>query len=187
VTFNGYSGTLLYVSSTQINVTVPYEITGAASANIVVTYQGAQSSPIAQPVAAAALGLFTDNSTGSGQAAVVNQNYTYNTPATPAPEGSYISVYATGAGQTSPSSTDGEVSSTTSLLPLALQQYVTATIGGKAANVTFAGAAPGYVTGVVQFNIQVPTGVTGSALPIVISINGPGASQSQTGATVAVQ
>ncbi len=187
VTFNGYSGTLLYVSSTQINVTVPYEVAGSATASIVVYYSGAQSSPITQPVAAAALGLFTDNATGSGQAAVVNQNYTYNTPATPVPQGSYISVYATGAGQTTPASTDGEVSPTLSLLPLVLQQYVTATIGGKPAAVTFAGAAPGYVTGVVQFNIQVPSGVTGSALPILVTINGPSGVQSQANATVAVQ
>jgi trimeric autotransporter adhesin len=187
VTFNGFSGTLLYVSSTQINVTVPYEITGAPSATIVVTYQNVQSAPITQPVAAASLGIFTDNATGMGQAAVINQNYTYNTAATPAPEGSYISVYATGGGQTTPASTDGEVSSTLGLLPLVLQQYVTATIGGKPATVAFAGAAPGDVTGVVQFNIQVPTGVSGSALPLVITINGPASTQSQTGATVAVQ
>jgi uncharacterized protein (TIGR03437 family) len=184
VTFNGNPGTLLYVSSTQINVTVPYEIAGATSASIVVSYQGVQSSPITQPVAATSLGLFTDNASGSGQAAVLNQNYTYNTAATPATQGSFISVYATGGGQTNPASTDGEVSPTTSLLPLILQSSATATIGGKPATVTFAGAAPGYVTGVVQFNIQVPIGVSGSALPIVVSVNG---SQSQTGATVAVQ
>jgi len=184
VTFNGISGTLLYVSSTQINVTVPYEISTSATASIVVTYQGVQSSPISQPVAATSPGLFTDNSSGSGQAAVVNQNYTYNTPATPASQGSYISVYATGGGQTNPTSSDGEVSPTTSLLPLVLQGSVTATIGGKPATVTFVGAAPGYVTGVVQLNIQVPTGVTGTALPILVTINGL---QSQAGATVAVQ
>jgi uncharacterized protein (TIGR03437 family) len=64
---------------------------------------------------------------------------------------------------------------------------VTATIGGKAATVLFAGAAPGFVTGLVQLNIQVPTGVTGSALPIVVTINGPISTQSQATATVAVQ
>lgn len=185
VTFNGFPGTLLYVSSTQINVTVPYEIAGSATAAIIVSYQAVQSTPITQPVAAASLGIFTNNATGSGQAAVVNQNFTYNTATTPAAQGSYISVYATGGGQTSPPSTDGEV--TPGALNLALQQYVSATIGGKPATVVYSGAAPGDVTGVVQFNIQVPTGVTGNSLPIVISIAGPVATQSQVGATVAVQ
>ncbi len=188
VTFDGFSGTLLYVSSTQINVTVPYEIAGRTSTAVVVTYQGVPSAAITQPVGLAALGLFTNNSTGSGQASVLNQNYSYNTPATPALQGSYISLYATGGGQTNPASTTGQVSPSNSLLYLALQQ-VTATIGGKAAPVVFAGAAPSFVTGVVQFNIQIPTGVSGSALPIVLSIsNGGGViSSSQSGATVAVQ
>ena len=187
VTFNGFSGTLLYVSSTQINVTVPYEIGSSTTVTIVVSYQGVPSSPITQQTGATSLGLFTDNSTGSGQAAAVNQDYTYNTPATPAPQGSYISVYATGGGQTVPASTDGEVSPTTSLLPLLLQQSIAATIGGKPATIVFAGAAPGDVTGVIQFNIQVPTGVSGSALPIVILRNGNPALSSQATATVAVQ
>jgi uncharacterized protein (TIGR03437 family) len=187
VTFDGFPGTLLYVSSTQINVTVPYEIAGRSSTTVIVTYQGTPSSGIVQPAGTASLGLFTNNATGSGQAAVINQNYTFNTSSAPAPQGSYISVYATGGGQTNPASTDGEVSPTTSLLPLVSQSVITATIGGKSAPVVFAGAAPGYVTGVVQFNIQVPTGVTGNALPIVVTINGSTLVQSQTTATVAVQ
>lgn len=185
VTFNGTYGTLLYVSSTQINVIVPYEVANSATASIIVFYQGVQSTAITEPVTVASLGIFTNNATGSGQAAVVNQNFTYNTATTPAAQGSYISVYATGGGQTSPASTDGEV--TPGALNLALQQYVSATIGGKPATVVYSGAAPGDVTGVVQFNIQVPTGVSGNSLPLVISIGGPVATQSQAGATVAVQ
>jgi uncharacterized protein (TIGR03437 family) len=193
VTFNGYPGTLIYVSSTQINVTVPYEIAGSTSATIIVSYQGVSSSPINQAVAPSSLGLFTNNEAGSGQVAALNPNSScagppcYNTAATPVLQGSYISVYGTGGGQTNPASTDGEVSPTASLLPLVLTSSVTATIGGKQATVLFAGAAPGEITGVVQFNIQVPTGVSGSALPIVVSINGATVVQSQAGATVAVQ
>jgi uncharacterized protein (TIGR03437 family) len=193
VTFSGYSGTLLYVSSTQINVIVPYEIAGAVSTGIIVTYQSAPSAPIIQPVGAASLGLFTNNQAGSGQVAALNPGSScpaapcYNTAATPALQGSYVSVYGTGGGQTNPPSSDGEVSPLASLLPLALQSNITATIGGKPAAVLFAGAAPGDVTGVVQLNIQVPTGVSGSALPIVVTINGPISTQSQATATVAVQ
>ena len=96
-------------------------------------------------------------------------------------------VYATGGGPTTPASFDGEVSPTASLLPLVLQSAVTATIAGRNAPVVFAGAAPGFVTGLVQFNIQVPPGTTGTKLPIVISINGAAVVQSQSGATVSVQ
>jgi uncharacterized protein (TIGR03437 family) len=61
---------------------------------------------------------------------------------------------------------------------------VTATIGGVPANVTFAGAAPGEVTGVIQVNIQVPSGVSGNALALIISIDG---TSTGGGPTVAVQ
>jgi uncharacterized protein (TIGR03437 family) len=185
VTFNGYPGTLLYVSATQINVTAPYEIAGQSSAFIVVTNQGVSSAAIAQPVGAASLGLFTSNATGTGQASILNQNYSVNSPSNPALQGSYISVYATGGGQTNPASVDGEVSPLSSLLPLGLASSVNAMIGGKAAPVLFAGAAPGDVTGVVQFNIQVPTGLTSGVVAIAVTINGTIVSQS--GATIAIQ
>ena len=189
VTFNGVPGTLIYVSSTQLDVVVPYEVAGSTSATIVVTYQNLQSAGIVQPVGAVSFGLSTNNQAGTGQVAALNPANScgappcYNTPATPVLQGSYISVYGTGGGQTNPASTDGEISSTATLLPLALEQSITATIGGKPATILFAGAAPGEITGVVQLNIQVPTGVSG-ILPILVTINGL---QSQAGATVAVQ
>jgi uncharacterized protein (TIGR03437 family) len=188
VTFSGVPGTLLYVSASQIDVVVPYEVAGRASTVMVVSYQGVPSSSMTLPVVSAALGLSTISQTGSGQAAALNQNYSLNGPSNPAPEGSYISLYGTGGGQTNPGSLDGEVSSLSTLLPLVLQPYVTATIGGKNAPVLFAGAAPGLITGVTQIDLQVPTGVTGPALPVVITITmGSTVIQSQSGVTVAVQ
>ena len=49
---------------------------------------------------------------------------------------------------------------------------VTATVGGKAATVQFAGLTPGFV-GLYQVNVQIPTGVTpGFAVPLVLMQNG---------------
>ena len=76
----------------------------------------------------------------------------------------------TGGGQTSPTSVTGSVTPTGTLYKL--PSNASATVGGQPAVVQFAGAAPGLVTGVVQFNILLPAGVTGDALPIVISIDG---------------
>ena len=45
VMFNNIPGTPIYVSATQINVTVPWEINGQPSANVVVTYNGNSSAP----------------------------------------------------------------------------------------------------------------------------------------------
>ena len=91
MTFSGFPGTLLYVSSSQINVTVPYEVAGMPSTLVVVNYNGGSSSGVTQPVGAASLGLFTADSTGSGQASVLNQNYTVNSPTNPASQASHIS------------------------------------------------------------------------------------------------
>lgn len=189
VSFNGTLGTLLYVSATQIDVVVPYEVASLPTTTVIVTYQDAPSAGLQLPVVSAALGLSTSNETGTGQAAALNLSgpNPYNSASTPAQAGTYISVYGTGGGQTNPASFDGEISPTTSLLPLALQPFVTATIGGQQATVQFAGAAPGEITGVTQFNILVPAGVSGPALPIVITINGSTVIQSQAGVTVAVQ
>jgi uncharacterized protein (TIGR03437 family) len=194
VMFDTVPGTPIYVSPTQINVIVPYDIAGRASTNVTVLYSGQTSAAISQSVANQAPGIFTDSSNGAGQASVLNQNGTLNGPSsgivigttnvstTPAAEGSIIAVYMTGGGQTSPASADGTVTPTNTLYNL--PGTVTATINGVPATVKFAGAAPGLVTGVIQVNLLVPTGISGSALPLAITING---STSLSGPTVAVQ
>ncbi|HLX42808.1 MAG TPA: hypothetical protein VKR43_05215 [Bryobacteraceae bacterium] len=200
VLFGTIPGTPIYVSATQINVIVPYEINGQTTTNVSVVYNTVQSAPIPQGVAPVAPGIFTMNATGAGQASVSNQNYSINgppggvtvggafIPTTPATQGSVIAVYMTGGGQTNPLSTTGSVSSLVTLMPLAgwtpTSGTVTASIGGVPAKVTFAGAAPGEVTGVIQVNVQVPTGVSGNALSLIIAINGV---STGGGPTIAVQ
>jgi uncharacterized protein (TIGR03437 family) len=194
VLFDTIAGTPIYVSPTQINVIVPYEIAGRSSTSITVTYVGQVSGAIPQTVGNQAPGIFTDSSTGVGQASVLNQNGTLNGPSsglvigtttlstTPAPQNSVISVYMTGGGQTNPASGDGTV--TPGGATLYKVANVQATINGVPATVQFAGDAPGLVTGVMQVNILVPTGVTGSALPLTITVNGVA---TPNGPTVAVQ
>ena len=47
--------------------------------------------------------------------------------------------------------------------------YPTATVGGVAAFVSFAGLAPGFI-GLYQVNVQVPQGVAaGNSVPVVLS------------------
>jgi uncharacterized protein (TIGR03437 family) len=52
---------------------------------------------------------------------------------------------------------------------------VSVTIGGQTATVSYQGAAPGFVAGVMQINAQVPMGVTpGPAVPVTISVGNTG-------------
>lgn len=178
VLFSNIPGTPLYVSAGQINVVVPYEIEGRATVDVVVEYQGTQSAPYSTSVAAAAPGLFTSNFTGSGQVIAINSDGTLNGTTgggfAPAAPGSVLVVYATGFGQTSPHSITGSVTPIpdTPTDFLKVPGTVTATIGGQNASVLFAGSAPGLVTGIVQLNIKVPSGVSGDDLPISVSVNG---------------
>ncbi len=160
---------------------MPYEVIGS-SAQVTVTYQGQTSSAVTVAVAPSAPGIFTLDSTGKGQAAVVNQNYSINGASTPAPIGSIISLYATGEGQTSPPGVDGKPDST----PLPTPNLpVNVTIGGVTVNnLSYVGGAPGEVAGLMQINVQIPPGVTpGNAVPVVVRV---GSASSQAGVTIAV-
>ena len=70
--------------------------------------------------------------------------------------GGYISLHATGEGQTSPAGIDGSVVTSTPVRPIL---PITATIDGIPAPVQYAGGVPGQVVGLMQVNLQIPDGV----------------------------
>ena len=61
---------------------------------------------------------------------------------------------------------------------------VTVTIGGKNAEVHYAGAAPYMVAGVIQINATVPTDIPAGNAEVVIKV---GSNSSQPGVTLAVK
>lgn len=183
VLFDGVAAPLLYVSATQVNAVVPYEMAGCTQTTLQIVYQGARSLGTALPCAAAAPGLFTFNATGTGQAAATNQDGTFNGPSSPALKGSYVTLYFTGGGQTNPPGATGSITGTTSLKWLA--QQVSVTVGGAPATVAFDGAAPTFIDGFLQLNIQLSNSTpSGNALPVVVKV---GVVPSPTSATLAVQ
>jgi uncharacterized protein (TIGR03437 family) len=186
VTFDGKPAPLLYTSANQTNLIVPYELAGKPSTVMQMTYAAAtgalQTSAWTLPVAAAAPGVFTLDATGTGQAAVVNQDGTINSATNPAARGSVISIYATGEGQTAPAGVTGTVTASNAPAPLL---PVTVKIAGIAAVVEYARSAPYQVAGVLQVNAVVPQGVApGQAVPVTVSAGGIA---SQAGVTIAVQ
>jgi len=174
VTFDGRAAPLIYTSANQTNLIVPYEVAGKTSTVMQVVYAAAagtlETAAWVLPVAASAPGVFTLDATGTGQAAVVNQDGSVNSAANPAALGSVISIYATGEGQTSPAGVTGGVTQSNTKTPLL---PVTVKIGGIAATVQYAGSAPDEVAGVLQVNAVVPQGVgPGSAVPVTVSVEG---------------
>ena len=103
---------------------------------------------------------------GSGQATVLNQNNSPNFGTSPAPRGSVIQIFATGAGDTTPQLMPGEPAPASGNPLILTNVQPTVTIGGQAAKVTFSGMAPGYV-GLWQINAEVPQNITpGPAVPL---------------------
>ncbi len=160
VTINGLSAPLLYASAGLINAQVPIE-TPAGPATVMVNNKVSATLTIA----AAAPGIFEIL---PGQAAAVNLNGTVNGPSTPVAAGGEIALYVTGLGAVNPAVADGAAASLTTLSYV--NTTVTATIGGQAARVIFAGLAPGYA-GLYQVNVLVPQLAAG-AYPIQISAGG---------------
>lgn len=169
VTFDGAAAPLLYGSGSQINAVVPFAVSGKSSTAMEVFVPGGGAFTVTLPVSAAAPAVFVTSA--SGQGAVLNGNLSVNSPANPASRGSYISIYATGAGLLAPSVADGTIV-TAANLPLSIAP-ISVSIGGQPATVSYQGAAPGSVAGVMQINAQVPAGVTpGSAVPLTIGAGG---------------
>ena len=177
----GIPAPLLYVSQSQINAIVPYEIAGRQLVTVQALGGGASSPVWGVPVAATVPGIFTTDSSGQGPGAILNQDNSVNTPSNPAAVGSVIQIYATGEGQTNPSGKTGSIASgeNAPVLP------VSVSIGGINAPVTYAGTAPTSVEGLFQINAIVPAGTTpGAALPVQVTV---GSTESQLGVTITVR
>jgi uncharacterized protein (TIGR03437 family) len=183
VLFDGVPAPVLFASAGQVNVVVPYAVAGQSSTLVQLEYLGALSPPVSLPVAATAPGIFTLDASGSGPGAILNAaDNTVNSAANPAAPGDWVSIFATGAGATTPSGVDGLLPAGPSYTPNA---SVTVSIGGLNCPLNYKGAAPGLVSGLVQINAQVPSAVKpGPTVPVVVSIGGVSA---QSGATLAVQ
>ena len=149
---------LLAVSEGQVNAYVPPSLSGLVNVTIKNSL-GQHTTTLL--VAPAAPTLFTLDNSGSGPASALHAASGTVVGATnPAIGGEYVSLYATGLGLTNSSGT---------LDVAILTPQVT--VGGVTAAVSFAGRAPGFV-GLDQINMQIPTGVTGASIPVVVSSGG---------------
>ncbi len=180
VLFDGIPAPLVYVQGGQVNAIVPYSVAGRTTTQLEMEYLGVKSNPIALSVADAVPGIFTVAG-GIGQAAMLNENGSFNSPSSPATKGSIVTMFATGEGQTDPPGIDGMLSAD----PLPKPQLpVSLRIGGLTAEVLYAGAAPGFA-GLLQVNARVPNDVAAmDDVEVLLTI---GSSTSQSGVTMAVR
>jgi uncharacterized protein (TIGR03437 family) len=187
VLFNGVAAPMIYAGATQVSAVVPYEMASVASPSVWVKYAGQTSNAYQLTTAATAPGLFTQNSSGSGPGAILNQDNSVNGPGNAAAKGNIVQVYLTGEGQTSPPSVTGAITSASLPPPQVTPAPLLAVgvlINGQPASYVYDGEAPGLVAGMMQLNVQIPPNAPSGNLPITVSIGG---NISQNGVTVSVQ
>jgi uncharacterized protein (TIGR03437 family) len=172
-TVGGIPAPLQFVSSGQINLQVPWEIT-SSTADIVVTANGNVFPAFQANIAPVAPGIFSTQF-GTGQAIAINPDGSLAGPENsipglavrPAKIGDVLEILATGLGAVSPAVADGADTSDglrqTAITPVVL-------IGSVQATVSFSGLAPQFV-GVNQLNVTVPQ-VAPGVVPLQIQAGG---------------
>lgn len=152
---------LFFVSAEQVNYQIPAG-TAAGAASVTITNSDGIGGTGELNITATAPAIFSANGSGTGAAVAIDA-----LTGAPAPfnatrangEPNIIAVFGTGLGADA-TDIDGNVNAN-----------VTATIGGRAATVQYAGRAPGFV-GLNQFNIVLPAGLTSGTHTLVITRGG---------------
>jgi uncharacterized protein (TIGR03437 family) len=177
VTLSGIRAPLFYVSPSQINFQVPWELQGQTQASVSATADGIPSPGETIGLASFSPGIFTLNPSGQG-AILIAGTADVAAPSgsipgrstRPVKRGEYLSIYCTGLGAVTKRPASGAPSPSNPLSTTTATPSVT--FGGVPAVVSFSGLAPGFV-GLYQVNVQVPQSTpTGSAVPITLTIGG---------------
>jgi uncharacterized protein (TIGR03437 family) len=181
IQIGGTNMPLLFASAGQVNGIIPFGLP-AKSLQPVVLQRGSQvSTPGSILIVDAQPAVFTVSQGGQGPGVIVDANFRLVNAANPARAGDVVIVFLTGLGEADPAVGTGAPAPGSP--PSRTRLPVTVTIGGQAAEVLFAGLAPGFA-GLYQINLRVPAGTgTGAAAPLVVTTYG----LSSPPATMAVQ
>jgi uncharacterized protein (TIGR03437 family) len=180
VLFNGVLAPLLSAGPNQIRAIVPFE-TGPAnlvesgSAAIQVLGGSTTVQPVTAPTAALVPAIFTVDGRPAGQALMINEDGTLNSEQNPARQGSTVTIYATGLNNTQPPLATGSIATGAAPLALQVQIFVSGLIQidgipSAGPEITYAGAAPGFVAGLTQINFRVPVSILHGFAPLGVQV-----------------
>jgi uncharacterized protein (TIGR03437 family) len=156
VSVNGTAAAIQYISAGQLNVIWPNVPPGITKLKVVAAGGSFTTNVIVQ---AAVPSIFT--LTGTAAAAINATSGAVVGPNAPVRAGiDYVELYLTGLGLTA----------TTNGLDYA-QIQPTVSIGGQNCAVSYAGRVPGFPA-LDQINCPVPAGLSGAAVPVVVTSNG---------------
>jgi uncharacterized protein (TIGR03437 family) len=153
VFINNIRAPLYYISPTQINVQVPWEVGTDQNATVSVT-NGIWNAVMNADIQSSSPGIFEIDANRDG--AILHSDFTLVSSSNPAASGETVLIYATGLGPVTPAQADGAEASGTELATAANPQV---NIGSQVATVAWTGLAPGFV-GLYQINAVVPNGLS---------------------------
>jgi uncharacterized protein (TIGR03437 family) len=172
VIVGGMPAPLYYVSAGQINAQIPFELQSGQQYQVIVSANGALTTPDSIQLSPATPGLaaFADGTL----IAQHNADGSLVSQTSPAQAGEYLVAYLAGMGDTNVPVPSGMASPSN---PLAQpEDAAVLTINGTQYPLLFAGLTPGLV-GLYQIDFQVPAALPAGNITIVVSQNGQSSNQ----------
>ena len=179
VQINGRKAFVYYVSPGQVNVLAPADSTTGLVDVDVATNHGTATATVSLAAVSPAFFAYTLHGELYPVAFFANENVQVaavgalaGAASRPATTGDYLTLYATGLGQTNPPYPAGQVLS--GAYPVADLSQVQVLFGTRPAKVLWAGMT---FAGVFQINVQVPDGVAAGEAPVVLKIGAQSSAQ----------
>jgi len=180
---------LLYVQNNEISAIAISDIVGNEHLTMSIEMGGTRAISTTIDTAQFSPAFFTRGSSGSGVLAAVNADGSVNSPSHPAKRGSIVLLYGTGLSGSELVPIDACLRDlfSSNLLGLA-GAPVEVDIGGKVADVLYAGTIPGEVCAVQQLDVAVPEDSdVGPAVPVTLRLLGFNAFVAQDNVTLAIE
>lgn len=170
-TRESYPARLSYVSEPQINIQLPYELKGLASAQLKVSIGDYSSAPMSFNIADYSPAPFQYVDSSGVNMVVATQANSANVigSSLPAKRGETITIYANGLGPVTNQPATGEPAKADPLSYCKANAEVS--FGGRAGSVIFCGLAPTF-SGLHQINVQLPNDAPAGVQDVVIRVNG---------------
>jgi len=166
VLIGGIAAPLYFVSPGQINAQLPFELAPGQPYQVVISANGAITTPDTVQLTAAVPGFAAF---GDGTLIAQHSDGSLVSASSPAHSGEYLVSYLAGMGATNATPASGAASPSS---PLAMPTATpTLTINGTASPIAFAGLTPGLV-GLYQMNFQLPSGLPAGDITLVVSQSG---------------
>ena len=168
VIIGGIAAPLYYVSPGQINAQVPFELTAGQPYQVIVSANGALTTP--QTIQSGAVSPGIAEYVSGYAIAQHAVNFGLITDASPAVPGEYVVVYLAGMGPTTVPVASGAASPSSPLDATTNQPTITLN-GAAVSNVYFSGLTP-TLAGLYQIDLQIPANAPNGDLTLVV--NQPG-------------